>query len=123
MDDVTRIESALARVSVASSTRDCGDDDESRHKGWAYSTRTSIRTRLSMVNWPAEAIAAQADATTLPTIVLGDFNTLSRQKCVETREFLEARGYTTPFPTGTATWRTVGLKIHADWIFVLGGYD
>ena len=67
-----------------------------------------------------EVIAAQADALTIPTIVLGDFNTLSRQKCLETREFLEARGYTTPFPTGTATWRTVGLKMHADWIFVRG---
>jgi len=67
-----------------------------------------------------EVIAAQADATTMPTIVLGDFNTLSRQKCIETREFLEAHGYTTTFPTGTATWRTVGLKMHADWIFVRG---
>jgi len=67
-----------------------------------------------------EAIAAQADATTLPTIVLGDFNTLSRQKCIETREFLEARGFSTPFPTGTATWRTTVLKMHADWIFVRG---
>ena len=67
-----------------------------------------------------EVIAAQAEATTLPTIVLGDFNTLSRQKCIETREFLEAHGFTTPFPTGTATWRTVGLKMHADWIFVRG---
>ncbi len=67
-----------------------------------------------------EAIAAQTEATTLPTIVLGDFNTLSKQKCIETREFLEARGYTTPFPTGTATWRTTILKMHADWIFVRG---
>jgi len=67
-----------------------------------------------------EAIARQTEATTLPTIVLGDFNTLSRQKCIETREFLEARGYTTPFPTGTATWRTTVLKMHADWIFVRG---
>ncbi len=67
-----------------------------------------------------EVIAAQADAATMPAIVLGDFNTLSRQKCIETRDFLEARGYTTPFPTGTATWRTVGLKMHADWIFVRG---
>jgi endonuclease/exonuclease/phosphatase family metal-dependent hydrolase len=67
-----------------------------------------------------EVIAAQAEATTLPTIVLGDFNTLSRQKCIETREFLEARGYTTPFPTGTPTWRTTVLKMHADWIFVRG---
>ena len=67
-----------------------------------------------------EVIAAQAEAATMPAIVLGDFNTLSKQKCIETREFLEARGYTTPYPTGTATWRTVGLRMHADWIFVRG---
>jgi len=67
-----------------------------------------------------EVIAAEAEATTLPVIVLGDFNTLSRQKCIETREFLEARGYATPYPTGTATWRGGGLRMHADWIFVRG---
>lgn len=67
-----------------------------------------------------EVIAAQADTSTMPTIILGDFNTLSRQKCIETREFLEARGYTTPLPTGTATWRGGGLRMHADWIFVRG---
>ena len=67
-----------------------------------------------------EVIAAEAEAATVPTIILGDFNTLSRQKCIETREFLEARGYTTPFPTGTATWRGGGLRMHADWIFVRG---
>ena len=67
-----------------------------------------------------EVIAEQAQATTLPAIVLGDFNTLSRQKCIETRDFLEARGYTTPYPTGTATWRGGGLRMHADWIFVRG---
>jgi endonuclease/exonuclease/phosphatase family metal-dependent hydrolase len=67
-----------------------------------------------------EAIAAQAEAATVPTIILGDFNTLSRQKCIETRGFFESRGYTTPFPTGTATWRGGGLRMHADWIFVRG---
>jgi len=67
-----------------------------------------------------EVITAQAEASTMPTIILGDFNTLSRQKCIETREFLEARGYTTPLPTGTATWRGGGLRMHADWIFVRG---
>jgi endonuclease/exonuclease/phosphatase family metal-dependent hydrolase len=53
-----------------------------------------------------------------PTVVLGDFNTLSRRKCIETRRLLESRGYTTPFPTGTPTWRGAGLRLHADWIFV-----
>jgi len=50
--------------------------------------------------------------------VLGDFNTLSKQKCAETRGYMEALGYSTPFPTGTATWRGGGLRMHADWIFV-----
>lgn len=66
-----------------------------------------------------EEITAQAESATTPTVILGDFNTLSRQKCLDTRQFLEARGYTTPFPTGTATWRG-GLRMHADWIFVRG---
>jgi endonuclease/exonuclease/phosphatase family metal-dependent hydrolase len=53
-----------------------------------------------------------------PTVVLGDFNTLSRHKCAETRRFMEGLGYSTTFPTGTATWRGGGLRMHADWIFV-----
>jgi len=67
-----------------------------------------------------EVIAAQADATTIPTLILGDFNTLSKQKCIDTRSFLESRGYKTPIPTGTATWRGGGLRMHADWIFSRG---
>ena len=67
-----------------------------------------------------EAVAAHAYATEGPTLILGDFNTLSRQKCIDTREFLESRGYTTPIPTGTATWRGGGLRMHADWIFTRG---
>ena len=67
-----------------------------------------------------EAIAAQAEAANLPAIILGDFNTLSRQKCLDTREFLESRGYETSMPTGTATWRGAGLRMHADWIFTKG---
>ena len=62
--------------------------------------------------------AARSDEPTLmPTLILGDFNTLSKRKCAETRHFLESRGYTTPFPTGTPTWRGAGLRLHADWIF------
>jgi endonuclease/exonuclease/phosphatase family metal-dependent hydrolase len=67
-----------------------------------------------------EVIAQQADAVAGPTIIMGDFNTLSREKCLETRKFLESRGYTTPIPTGTATWRGAGLRMHADWIFGRG---
>src|SRR6185503_3316276 len=67
-----------------------------------------------------EVVAAKADAATIPTIILGDFNTLSKQKCIDTRSFLESRGYSTPIPTGTATWRGGGLRMHADWIFSRG---
>jgi endonuclease/exonuclease/phosphatase family metal-dependent hydrolase len=55
-----------------------------------------------------------------PTIILGDFNTLSNRKCIETRRLLESEGYSTPFPTGTATWRGAGIRLHADWIFSRG---
>ena len=65
-----------------------------------------------------EVMVDQADRSDMPTIVMGDFNTLSNQKCIETRRFLESRGYTTPLPTGTATWRGAMLRFHADWIFV-----
>ena len=77
---------------------------------------------------PHSAVAGQMDQVavvldharqaTEPTVILGDFNTLSDRKCVEMRRLLEAEGYTTPFPTGTATWRGAGIRLHADWIFV-----
>ncbi|HEY3579515.1 MAG TPA: endonuclease/exonuclease/phosphatase family protein [Pyrinomonadaceae bacterium] len=67
-----------------------------------------------------QTIADQADSNPGPTIIMGDFNTLSREKCAETRNFLESRGYTTPIPTGTPTWRGAGLRLHADWIFSRG---
>jgi endonuclease/exonuclease/phosphatase family metal-dependent hydrolase len=55
-----------------------------------------------------------------PTILLGDFNTLSNDKCLQIRRLLESEGYITPVPTGTATWRGAGVRMHADWIFVRG---
>jgi endonuclease/exonuclease/phosphatase family metal-dependent hydrolase len=64
-----------------------------------------------------EAMVNEADNWKGPALVMGDFNTLSKQKCVDTRSFLEARGYSTPFPSGTDTWRGAGLRFHADWIF------
>ena len=67
-----------------------------------------------------EAMMDQADQSNAPTIVMGDFNTLSKQKCFETRRFLENRGYLTPFSSGTNTWRGAGLRFHADWIFGRG---
>jgi endonuclease/exonuclease/phosphatase family metal-dependent hydrolase len=67
-----------------------------------------------------EALLDQAELFRGPRVILGDFNTLSKQKAVEIRRLMESRGYSTPFPTGTPTWRGAGLRYHADWIFVNG---
>lgn len=67
-----------------------------------------------------EALLEHAEQSQGPRVILGDFNTLSKQKAVEIRRLMESRGYSTPFPTGTPTWRGAGLRFHADWIFVNG---
>jgi endonuclease/exonuclease/phosphatase family metal-dependent hydrolase len=67
-----------------------------------------------------EVLLAEADKDSGPTLILGDFNTLSRQKVTETRGFLESHGFSTPFPSGTGTWRGMGIRLHADWIFYRG---
>ncbi len=67
-----------------------------------------------------EAVLERAAGHVGPSVILGDFNTLSKKKAVEIRRLMESRGYTTPFQTGTATWRGAGLRFHADWIFVKG---
>ena len=68
-----------------------------------------------------EAVLELAESHEGPLVILGDFNTLSRQKAIEIRKLLEAGGYTTPFPTSIPTWRGAGLlRFHADWIFVKG---
>lgn len=64
-----------------------------------------------------EVLITQADKETGPTLILGDFNTLSKKKVQETRSFLESHGYSTPFPSGTHTWRGMGIRLHADWMF------
>ena len=64
-----------------------------------------------------EALVAEAAQDTGPTLILGDFNTLSKKKVEETRDFLTSQGYTTPFVSGTPTWRGAGIRLHADWIF------
>jgi len=55
-----------------------------------------------------------------PTIVLGDFNTLSKHKAIEIRKLMESHDFVTPLPTTLATWHGAGLRFHADWIFVRG---
>ncbi|HEV3469589.1 MAG TPA: endonuclease/exonuclease/phosphatase family protein [Pyrinomonadaceae bacterium] len=63
------------------------------------------------------AVLSAADASGGPVVLLGDFNTLSRRSCAAARALLESRGYRTPLPTGTGTWRAGPLRLHADWIF------
>lgn len=66
-----------------------------------------------------EAVLELATKHHGPTVILGDFNTLSKQKAIEIRRLLESYGYTTPFPTDIPTWRGAGIiRFHADWIFV-----
>ena len=64
-----------------------------------------------------EALVREADKHIGPRLILGDFNTLSKTKVVQTRRFFESHGYATAFPSGTATWRGMGIRLHADWIF------
>lgn len=65
-----------------------------------------------------EAVLDRAKGHDGPAVVLGDFNTLSKEKAVEIRKLMESHGYTTPFPTDIPTWRGAGvIRFHADWIF------
>ncbi|HYN84703.1 MAG TPA: endonuclease/exonuclease/phosphatase family protein [Pyrinomonadaceae bacterium] len=69
-----------------------------------------------------EAVLAHADTfpDAEPVVLLGDFNTLISRARDATRRLLEARGYASPIPTGTGTWRAGLLRLHADWIFARG---
>jgi endonuclease/exonuclease/phosphatase family metal-dependent hydrolase len=67
-----------------------------------------------------EALLEHSENFPGPRVIMGDFNTLSKKKAVEIRRLMEFRGYSTPFPTGTATWRGARLRFHADWIFTKG---
>lgn len=64
-----------------------------------------------------ETLLAEAQKDDGPTLIVGDFNTLSKNKILETRGYLQSRGYSTPFPSGTSTWHGMGIRLHADWIF------
>ena len=67
-----------------------------------------------------EAVLTEAQKHEGPVVILGDFNTLSKQKAVEIRKLMESHDFSTPFPTEIPTWRGAGLRFHADWIFVRG---
>jgi endonuclease/exonuclease/phosphatase family metal-dependent hydrolase len=66
------------------------------------------------------SVLDRADQLKGPTVLLGDFNTLSKRSCLEMRRSLESRGFRTPFQTGTPTWRAGLIRLHTDWIFIRG---
>jgi endonuclease/exonuclease/phosphatase family metal-dependent hydrolase len=68
-----------------------------------------------------EAVLERARQHVGPTVIMGDFNTLSKQKAVEIRGLMESHGYKTAFSTDVPTWRGAGVvRFHADWIFGRG---
>lgn len=67
-----------------------------------------------------ESVLAAARRHDGPVVILGDFNTLSKQKASEIRKLMESHNFSTPFPTNIPTWRGAGLRFHADWIFARG---
>lgn len=66
------------------------------------------------------AIIARALDASGPTVLFGDFNTLTSESRVRMRGLLESHGYATPFRDGEATWRAGLIRLHTDWIFVRG---
>jgi endonuclease/exonuclease/phosphatase family metal-dependent hydrolase len=82
-------------------------------------THASIEGQLEQ----HRAVLARADeaaADDEPSVILGDFNTLTRPAREAARGLLESHGYATPIPTDTPTWRSGPLRYHFDWIFVRG---
>lgn len=93
-----------------------------RHKLHIYNTHIDPHADVTEQLAQHEAVLAETGAhPDEPTVLLGDFNTLFPKSRAATRRLLEARGFTTPMPTGTATWRAGLLRLHADWFFTRGG--
>jgi len=87
---------------------------------WLFNAHVDPHGPIDNQHQQIERVLEHAAGHDRPTVILGDFNTLSKQKAIAIRQLMESHGYTTPFPTGTATWRGAGLRFHADWIFVRG---
>lgn len=78
-------------------------------------THASVEGQLEQHRAVLEA--AERAGAFEPAILLGDFNTLTPEARRAARALLESRGYTTPLPTDTPTWRSGPLRYHYDWIF------
>ena len=81
-------------------------------------THMTSAVKNPMVVVQVIALVAMLGSSTLVSAQGG--NETGSELACRTRRFLESRGYTTPFPTGTWTWRGGGLLMHADWIFSRG---
>ena len=69
-----------------------------------------------------EAVLERAKQHDGPTVVLGDFNTLSKEKAIQIRRLMESHGYTTPFPTDIRPGAAqVSLRFHAIGFSARGG--
>lgn len=101
----------------------------------AASVRLDQETRLHLVNVHIDphgsieerleqqrAVIAEADRLYghEPTVIAGDFNTLTREARDGTLGLLREHGFSTPMPSGVSTWRAGLLRLHTDWIFVRG---
>lgn len=81
-------------------------------------THASIKNQLAQHRFILDHLAQQIRDTPADAVVLaGDFNTLNRAACDAMRVLLESHDFTTPFPTGTTTWRAGFVRLHTDWIF------
>jgi endonuclease/exonuclease/phosphatase family metal-dependent hydrolase len=120
LDDITRIDlpwhdcAWRPRLAMAATIK-FGD-----HRLRLFNVHIDPHGPLDNQHQQTEAVLAEARTHDGPVAVIGDFNTLSKQKAREIRRLMESHGFATPFPTDIATWRGAGLRFHADWIFVRG---
>jgi endonuclease/exonuclease/phosphatase family metal-dependent hydrolase len=56
----------------------------------------------------------------LPTIVLGDFNTWQPDAVTETHRLFTTNNFATPFDRKQPTWRTFLIKLKLDWLWMRG---
>ena len=120
LDDITRIDLPWHRCAWRPRLAMAATIELAGRQVRLFNVHVDPHGALDNQHQQVEALLEHAGQYEGPSLIVGDFNTLSRQKAVEIRRLMESRGYSTPFPTGTPTWRGAGLRFHADWIFVNG---
>jgi endonuclease/exonuclease/phosphatase family metal-dependent hydrolase len=120
LDDITRIDLPWHKCAWRPRLAMGATIELARQRVRLFNVHVDPHGPLNNQHQQVEALLEHAGQYEGPSLVVGDFNTLSKQKAVEIRRLMESKGYSTPFPTGTPTWRGAGLRFHADWIFVNG---